>query len=298
LEVIVCPSVNNWSKPAPDFDVAVTNTGRFVAEGKRQGALGMLNTVWFDDGESLFDVVWYPVLYSAAAAWAGADVPRAQFDAAYDWAFYRLEGRAFADATAKLGQIHALSRKAGLEDAANGYLWLDPYSRHGAQIYSRLLPQAPQMRILAEQAATAVIENRSRCRLHTNTLDFLEFAARRMDWLGMKVEFCDEITAMYRDAREHITEAPRVFHDLEYIGGLDGHTVDLRDMAGERKRQYRSLWLASSQPYFLEGVSALYDRELIYWLDKGTRVEEARSQYRQHHTLPDPAAIGLEAPAP
>src|ERR1035441_11078969 len=53
LDVVVCPSVNNWSKPVPDFDKAVTNIGRFVAEGRRQGAMGMLNTVWFDDGESL-----------------------------------------------------------------------------------------------------------------------------------------------------------------------------------------------------------------------------------------------------
>lgn len=296
LDVIVCPSVNNWSKPAPDFDVAVTNIGRFVAEGKRQGALGMLNTVWFDDGESLFDVVWYPVLYSAAAAWEGADVPRKEFDRAYDWAFYRAEGRAFADATGKLGQIHALARKAGLTDAANEYLWLDPYSGQGARVYSRLAPHVAQMRILAEEAAVAILENRGNCRLHTNTLDYLEFAARRMDWLGMKVQFCGEITAMYRDAREHVADSSRVFHDLEYIAGLDGHTADLRDMAGERKRQYRSLWLASSQPYFLEGVSALYDRELLYWLDKTTRVAEVRAQYRQTHTLPEPAAIGLSEP--
>ncbi|HOX56171.1 MAG TPA: glycoside hydrolase family 20 zincin-like fold domain-containing protein [Candidatus Paceibacterota bacterium] len=296
LDVLVCPSVNNWSKPAPDFNVAVKNIGRFVAEGKKQGALGMLNTVWFDDGESLFDVVWYPVLYAAAASWQGADVAREQFDEAYDWAFHRAEGQAVAGAIRKLGEVHETARRAGLADAANEYLWLDPYSGRGARIHSRLAPQAAAMRRSAEEALTAIIESRRHCRLHTNALDYLEFAARRMDWLGMKAQFASEIANFYRDAREHPEETRRVNYAFLNMSVINGRVQDLRDMAGEMKEQYRQLWLAANRPYLLNAMLALYDRELLYWLDKADRLEEARVAYRQTHTLPEPVAIGLSEP--
>lgn len=296
LDVLVCPSANNWSKPAPDFNVAVKNIGRFVAEGKRQGALGMLNTVWFDDGESLFDVTWYPVLYSAAVAWQGGDVPRERFDDAYDWAFHRAEGQAIAGAIRKLGEVHDAARRAGFTDAANEYLWLDPYRSRGARAYARLAPQAAPMRRLAEEALTAILEGRRHCRLHTNTLDYLEFAARRMDWLGMKVQFAGEIAAFYHDAREHLQDTRRVNYAFLNMSVINGRVQDLRDMAGEMKEQYRQLWLAANHPYLLNAMLALYDRELLYWLDKADRLEEARVAYRQTHTLPEPVVIGLSEP--
>ncbi|MGD0775558.1 MAG: glycoside hydrolase family 20 zincin-like fold domain-containing protein [Candidatus Solibacter sp.] len=293
LDVVVCPSVNNWSKPVPDFDKAVANIGRFVAEGRRQGALGMLNTVWFDDGESLFDTVWYGVVYSAAAAWDGTDYPRERFDESFDWAFHRAPGTAIAGAIRKLGEVHQAMREAGFVDAANEYLWLDPYGERGSKLYARVQPQARRIRLLSEEALTAIVENRPRCRLHAETLAPLEFGARRMDWFGMKVQFAAQIQSLYRDAWENQQDTRRAGYDLLNISDLNGLVQDLRDEAGEMKEQYRRLWLSVNRPYLLNGMLGLYDRELLYWLDRATRVAEIRANYRNTHTLPDPAAAGL-----
>jgi hypothetical protein len=293
MDVLVCPSVNNWSKPAPDFDKAVTNIGRFVAEGRRQGALGMLNTVWFDDGESLFDTVWYGVVYSAAAAWDGTDYPRERFDESFDWAFYRAPGTAIAGAIRKLGEVHQAMREAGFVDAANEYLWLDPYTERGAAVYARAQPQARRMRLLSEEALTAILESRPRCRLHAETLESLAFGARRMDWFGMKVQFAAQIQSLYRDAWENQRDTRRANYDLLNISDLNGLVEDLRDEAGEMKEQYRRLWLSVNRPYLLNGMLGLYDRELRYWLDRATRMAEIRANYRNAHTLPDPAGAGL-----
>jgi len=295
--VVVCPSVNNWSKPVPDFEKAVTNIGRFVAEGRRQGALGMLNTVWFDDGESLFDTVWYGVAYSAAAAWAGADIPRERFDESFDQAFYRAPGEGIAGAIRKLGEVHAAVRAAGLTDAANEYLWLDPYGERGAALYARLEPQARRMRLLAEEALAGIGRARPACRLHVDTLDALEFGARRLDWLGMKVQFAARIQSLYRDAWENQGDTRRANYDLLNVSDINGLVQDLRDQAGEMKEQYRKLWLAVNRPYLLNGMLGLYDRELLYWLDKSTRLAEIRTAYRRTHSLPDPVSAGLAARA-
>ena len=48
-----------------------------------------------------------------------------------------------------------------------------------------------------------------------------------------------------------------------------------------------------NRPYLLNGMLGLYDRELLYWLVKATRVAEIRAGYRTAHTLPDPAAAGM-----
>jgi hexosaminidase len=293
LDVIVCPSVNNWSKPAPDFNVAIANTGGFVAEGQRQGAMGMLNTVWFDDGESLFDVVWYPVLYSAAASWQGANVPRAEFDAAYDWAFHRAPGNAFATAVHKLGDIHDCARRSGLVDLENYYLWLDPYTGRGPKIYARLAPQAHQIRVLAEEALTTLLANRPQARLHTDSLDTLEFAARRMDWLGMKVQCAAEISCYYQSAHDQPGNTAAVNFALGKISGVNGRVQDMRNYASEMKTEFETLWLAANRRYMLNSMLALYDRELIYWLDKSTRIAQVKIEYRLSHKLPDAATIGL-----
>jgi hypothetical protein len=293
LDVVVCPSVNNWSKPVPDFAKAVTNIGRFVAEGGRQGALGMLNTAWFDDGESLFDTSWYPVIYSAAAAWDGTDYPRERFDESFDWAFHRAPGTAISGAVRKLGEVHRAMRDAGFVDAANEYLWLDPYSERGAKLYARVQPQARRIRLLSEEALTAIVAARPQCRLHPEALEFLNFGARRLDWFGMKVQFAAQIQSLYRDAWENQGDTHRANYDLLNISDVNGLVQDLRDEAGEMKNQYRELWLSVNRPYLLNGMLGLYDRELLYWLDKATRVAEIRANYRNTRALPDPAAAGV-----
>lgn len=293
LDVVVCPSVNNWSKPVPDFDKAVTNIGRFVAEGQRQQAMGMLNTVWFDDGESLFDTVWYGVVYSAAASWEGADSSRESFDASFDWAFYRAPDGAISRAVRKLGEVHQAMRDAGFVDADDAHLWLDPYSERGSAVYARVGPQARRIRLLSEEALTEIVTARPRCRLHEDTLDSLEFGARRLDWFGMKVQFASRIQSLYRDAWENQQDTRRANYDLLNISDINGLVQDLRDETGEMKEQYRKLWLSANRPYLLNSMLGLFDRELLYWLDKATRMAEVRANYRKTHSLPDPIEAGL-----
>ncbi len=69
LEQFVCPGVQTWNQIFPNEDAAVKNIVNFVRDGQEAGALGMLNTEWDDDGESLFENAWYGVALGAAASW-------------------------------------------------------------------------------------------------------------------------------------------------------------------------------------------------------------------------------------
>jgi len=54
LEQFVCPGAQNWNQIFPNLDAATKNIGNFVRDGQNAGAIGMMNTTWDYDGESLF----------------------------------------------------------------------------------------------------------------------------------------------------------------------------------------------------------------------------------------------------
>ena len=48
----------------------------------------MLNTVWNDDGEGIFDEDWYGVLFGAAASWQSGESPLQQYQTSYGAVFH------------------------------------------------------------------------------------------------------------------------------------------------------------------------------------------------------------------
>jgi hexosaminidase len=138
----VCPGLNNWNRIFPNVSKALANIAAFVRDGKRAGALGMFNTHWADDGEALLNQNWYGILYSAAAAWQAQEPAREEFDAAFDWAFYRCSDPAFASVIRRLDEVHKLLRSVGVGDATNRLFWLDPFTPAGAALVAKIAPVA------------------------------------------------------------------------------------------------------------------------------------------------------------
>ncbi len=54
FEQMVAPGANNWSRIFPSFGNALPNAQQFIADGKSARVLGLFDTVWNDDGETLF----------------------------------------------------------------------------------------------------------------------------------------------------------------------------------------------------------------------------------------------------
>ncbi len=97
METWVASGVNNWNRVYPDNDYALRNIQGFVRDGQAAHSTGMLNTVWNDDGEGLFQEDWYGVLFGAAAAWQPGSSDLAQFQGAYGNVFH-------GDQTGKINQ--------------------------------------------------------------------------------------------------------------------------------------------------------------------------------------------------
>jgi len=296
FEFFVCPGLNNWNRIYPNVSDALGNIQNFVRDGKRMGAAGMFNTHWADDGEALFNLNWYAIVFSAAAAWQPGEVELAAFHRAFDWVFYRHQDGDFADVIRRLDRIHGLLRAARVGDASNRLFWLDVFSEPGSAIAARIRPSASEIRRIAEEALVDLEASRTKARCRRQTLDFLRLAARRLDYLGMKVQFGARIAELYRDALNHQADAARVGRNLSRINSTNGLLQDLRDYANQIKALYRAAWLTENRPYWLDNVLARYDAEVLYWVEKSRQITAAAQQYSASKKLPEPEKLGMYLP--
>jgi hexosaminidase len=296
MEVFVCPGISNWNRIFPNFSHALVNINNFVRDGKKLGARGMLNTHWGDDGEALFNMTWYGVVFSAAAAWQSDQVDVAAFDHSFDWAFYRNQDDTLVKVIRRLDQVHGALLSAGVGDASDSLFWIDPFSRQGSETVRKAGPAASQVRLLAEGALVDLQVAGARARTHRETLPFLEFAARRLDGLGMKIQFSKEIGDLYRAATAAQADSAAVRENLGRINSVNGLIQDLRDSTIELKSMYRTAWLAENRSYWLDNVLLRYDAEALYWLGKSRLLTAAAREYAATGVLPTPDALGLVLP--
>ncbi len=298
LNFFVCAALHNWNRVFPNFTAARDNINLLTRDGKKAGALGMVAAHWADDGEALFNMTWYGVVFAAAAAWQPGLVDVPQFDAAFDSAFYRnRRDHTFVNAIRGISEAHNLLRAAGVNPGANNSLfWADPFSRYGAETVRRAYPPAPRLRILAERAALDLAAAREKAHAHRDTLPFLEFAARRMDYLGMKVQFAKEVGDAYRAARTAPPQGDQVVHYLRRIRGMDGLLPSLRDYIHEVKAAYRDMWLRENRPYWLDNVLVRYDNEALSWVRAMQTFDTAGRELEATKTLPAPEKLGLYLP--
>lgn len=296
MDFFVCTSVHNWNRLFPAFGDTRINANNFARDGKRLGALGLAATHWADDGEALFNLTWYGTVFSAAAAWQSGMVEVAGFDRAFDWAFYRNEDQTFVQANRSLEEVHRLLTSAGLREADNGLFWVDPFSRRGADLMRKAYPVASKIRLLAEQVSADLMTKRDQARQHEGTLQFLRLAAKRIDYLGMKIQFSNEIGELLRAITASPADADLARSNFRRIRGMDGLLPSLRDYTNEVKADYRAAWLAENRPYYLDNILLSYDREALYWLGRMHFFAEMARTHSSTKPLPDLEKEGVFLP--
>jgi hexosaminidase len=296
MEVWVAPGVNNWRRVYPDTNIALVNIQHFVRDGQRLGAKGMLNTVWNDDGEGIFDEDWYSVLFGAAAAWQRGESSIPQFQASYGAVFHGDLSGKIDKAQAEIMAAQKLLTDAGFRfGASNTLFWEDPWSREGQQDSAKLLPILKDLRLHAENAITFVDEARSAAPLREpKALDALALGARRIDFIGMKFQFADEIAHAYADAySQAATPHSRAFSDLVEISNANGRCQDLRDGYTLTRELFEQAWRRGNRPYWLENVLAQYDMAIQLWIARCRQFDTLRAQLPATHSLPKAEEIGV-----
>jgi hexosaminidase len=293
LRVVVAPGTQTWNQIWPNLDVAFVNIRNFVRDGQKLGAIGLLNTTWADDGESLYGMAWPALVFGAAAGWQAGESDVDQFKNSYDWAFYRNGDTTFRDTMENLDRGHRALAKIDVTKETDDLFWADPFTPEGAVLMQKILPASRDMRLGAEHALQALYRNRDKAHANQSTLSDMTLGAWHWDTLGMKAEFTQEINHFYWDAFQNQTDADRVTNDLEEITAINARLEDLRDATTHLREMYREAWLREYNPYWLENVLVRYDTLAREFQSKIVAVRQARRQYGANKTLIPPQELGF-----
>ncbi|HEV2491012.1 MAG TPA: family 20 glycosylhydrolase [Candidatus Acidoferrales bacterium] len=293
LPIFVSPGLSDWNQIYPDFNAAFQNIRNLTRDGQKYGALGMLNTEWNDYGERLSGMLWPGFVFGAACAWQQGESSTEKFKESYDWAFYRNTDHSFMDALDKLAGTNTLLGGVKLGSANDSYFWEDIFSHSGASDAETAQPVAHEMRADAEQAWASLIEDRTKARLHGDSLDDLVFAARRLDALGMKFEYTEEIDGLYWDAFLNMSDRSRVERDLERISSTNGRLQDLREAVTELRAAYEERWRAENREFWLGNVLVRYDLLAQAMQSKIQAIDAIEGDFSRGAALPAPESEGF-----
>jgi hypothetical protein len=147
-------------------------------------------------------------------------------------------------------------------------------------------PAAHQIRLVAEDVIADLITNSHLARRNQDLLGYVDFAARRFDFLGQKAIYAKYIVDLYCQALANETQAGKVYDILGRIDGGNGLLQDMQDQTTLLRAHYQKLWLGENMPYFLDNILARYDEELERWERAANHVSRLRDIYSQPHRLP------------
>jgi tetratricopeptide (TPR) repeat protein len=295
IETWVAPGDANWKVVYPNVTGALDNITGFVEAGQRLGSTGELTTVWDDDGEGLFNLDWFTVLYGAAAGWQPGKSDSAAYTATFGRVFY-------GDTTGRIDEAQKeLVAASDLIDTSDETFWLDPWSKAGIAKADKLRPKIPAARLHAEKAIelieTALATDPTL--REQDALKAMELSARRLDFIGMKFQLSDEMRSAYaraytlRNDEKHSTEARELLYS---ITSMNGRCQDLRDAYSMLKNLYRASWLAENRPYWLDNVLVRYDLQIQLWQKRGDDLNTLINDWQDTKTLPTSEAAGIPPP--
>jgi hexosaminidase len=289
LDQFVCPGAHTWNQIFPNIEAASKNIANFVRDGQQAGALGMMNTTWDDDGESLFESAWYPITLGAAASWQEGSLDIQKFDQDFDWAFFRADGDQFVRVIHGLGAIPTLLN-AGTTDEL---FWRDPFSTQFQNQVRNMAERTSSMRLLAERSLEILIQDDKLARRNRAALSAMRLAAQRYDHLGRRMEVVQRFSTQYWDAYLNLGDRAKVRKLRYYTGAIYNNLREMAEELSLLKEAYRQQWLAENRPYWLESILARYDGMIRMWLNQSRGMDEALRKYELTSTLPSPEEFGL-----
>jgi hypothetical protein len=268
FDQMVAPGDSNWNQVYPDIDTAVANERTFITEGKQAHVLGLFQTVWNDDGESLFEATWYPVIYSAVSAWEQASVDPARFQADFPSAFFGSSDAGYGEDIANLAAIQ--SHLADAYDYSSNYLmWADPFdplaSAHMDKVDIRSL------RLQAEAVEQHLLQHTPP--LHANAARVMFLAARKYDFIGRKFQAAREIREYYAPNYRGLAWAKYWFWEL-------------RDGYEELEPLYAAAWRYENRESHLQSNLERYHAAAQRNIERADRVYDATLTYSATKTLP------------
>jgi hexosaminidase len=285
FDQLVSPGANNWNEIYDDLDTAYANEAQFLADAKAARSphvLGMFETVWHDDGETLYEATWAPLAFAAASAWQVAAVDRATWHRTFAQVFFGGDAAGFAADLDDLAAIRAAMVMKPETDPPDYLFWSDPFD---PRIQARMQTlDLAGMRLRAERILTHLAH--AHPSLNAPAAAVMRLAALRYDTLARRYQIGKEARDYYDDARAHAATHDNgiVYRSLNVAKYL---CWELRDEMTALAPLYAAAWNYESRPAGRDRVMVRYTAAAERAVAQADRLyAAAREDYLRGGTLP------------
>jgi hexosaminidase len=279
---MVSPGANNWNEIYADLDTAYANEGQFITDGKAAHVLGMFETVWHDDGESLFESTWSPVAFAAASAWQQTPVNRSTWHGTFSRMFFGTDDPAYGHDLDALQAVRNILRTPPASDSPNYLFWADPFD---ARIQQRMA--ALDLSLLRKRSEDVMAHlAMAHPPLHAQAAQTMRLAALRYDTLGRRFQIGKEVRDYYEDARTHAAthDDNAVYRALNVAKYF---CWELRDEMTAIEPLYAQAWKYESTQAGLDRVLVRYHAAAEQAVRDADRINTVtREDYLRARTLP------------
>ena len=287
VQHFVQPAVTSWAQIAPDFDTSFENIDTFIAAGRKSNALGVINSLWADDGQLLLRMSLPGMAYGAAAAWQSVPIERQHFFEGYASIMYPASVSGdVATSLEKLSQAETELQKV-LGEPTQSALWEDPFAPPYLKTLAQNQAHLRQTRLLAEEAETHLYHALA-SGADPATLNSLLVGARLLDYAGQKFQTPPELIDLWGRIGKTRPDADKWWNEWESQVVYQDHSriVDLMDAITELRPLYRAEWLEEYSPYRLASALGRWDAEYEYWRRFQQRLQQFSDGSHEGDPLP------------
>ena len=270
---IVATGVTSWNQIATNFDRTFENISTFLAAGRKSHAIGLINTVWTDDGQMLMRMAWPGIAYGAAAPWQSAPMNKATFFSDYAQLMYA--PAVSSEVAAALEDLNKseLALEGILGDETMIALWREPFNPQILKKCTAGQSALRQTRLLAEDAQEH-LDRALRLGGDKATLETLLFGSRLLDYAGQKFQTPPELEELWQKLGPTRPDDEVWWNEWESMVTYQDHSrlVDLMDAITELRAKYRRAWLEEYTPYRLASAIGRWNAEYEYWRQMQSRL--------------------------
>lgn len=289
---MIAPGVTCWNQIVPDYERSFANIDSFLVAGRKSGTMGLINTLWSDDAQTLMRASWPGLAYGVAAAWQPMAMDSQTFFSDYARLMY---GSTIApDVTTALRDLAAA--ELDLQSVVGGStmlaLWKDPFSPATLKRATEHLADLRAARLHAEDAQEHLDEALSRGG-DPVTLETLQFGSQLLDYAGQRFQTAPEMVALWQrlGPRRPKDEVWWNVWGSQVIHPDHSRLFDLMDAITGLRRKYRREWLEEYTPYRLDTALGQWDAEYQYW--RGMREKLSQFSDSSHEGAPLPTLGSL-----
>jgi hypothetical protein len=278
--------VLNSNRILPDYKMTMTNIKNFVRDGKKHGAIGMLNTVWDDGGTALFSLDWYGVAYGADQSWHINRESIDQFNLRFDRGIYGNQNGSIAQSFMSLSNLSEFSPTQEMNDLV---FWkqIIPPRRQNIQLD---LNRWDEVENTLRQ--TEKIFERINSSYYKQDIAYLNYIVLKYSYLYKSRKNLVQAAENYRTAclvqrtsREEVKS--NLLSTLNILEMLRNDLINLKVLNIK-------LWKMENRDYWLDHIEEMYDEKISDYNHAINLLNSVITDFRQGYFLPPPNEIRLD----